>query len=1523
MKNKLLFCIALCTFILNSFYSSAQVSAYTFAGSSGTFTSIVGGSGTVVITTTSDDDNYGTFPVGFTFNYNGNDFTTFGLNANGFISLGYVPVTTNNCLSSGLNNNVISGFNNDLYGVAAGSQISYQTSGSSGSKVLTIEWTNWGFCCNGLNEFNFQIKLFETSNKIQTVYGSCPGTTTKTLQIGLRGASNADFNNRSTTTNWAATVAGGVNSATCTFSSTIKPTSGQTFEWTPPPPGPRTVGTITSVQQTGTAAPGTTGNTILRVDIPVTGALGTITLNSITVTSKNTNDNDVATGGVNVWIGTSSGPTTLVGIGATFSAGAAVVSSIASSLITGTNYIWITYDLKSTAIVNNVLDLRILVGGMSLTASGGANAPGTQPTVALNPSGNKTVGYCVPVSTSGGCGGDQLAGFTYAGITYSTGACLSAPAYLDVATVATATQGQTNSFTITNGDLNDYAAVWMDFNDNNSFDDAGELLYSGGPGTSLIGTMTIPLTAAVGTHRIRVRNNYGAVPASSCGTQTYGETKDFRISVLLATNCSGAPAASTTLSTNGNVCAGVSFTLSLGTVYTNLGISYIWQSSADNITYTDISGATSFNYTTTLSSSKYYRCKISCSFSGQSTNSTPLLVTLNPFNNCYCTPASTDCSDDKITSVVFGTISNTGSGCSVSGYGNYTNLTAASVSQGSTQSASIGVSSGGTEYVSLWIDYNHNAVFDADERTFIGSGFGTTLTTNVLIPANALTGITRMRVRLEFAFEPMDPCEAFLYGETEDYFVNITGCTNATYYADADADTYGNPLSSIVACSPPLGYVSNNTDCNDANAAIHPNATEICNTVDDDCDNAIDEGLTLFTYYLDVDADGYGVATTTTTTCQASPPSGYATNSTDCNDANSAVHPNAPETCNSIDDDCDNAIDEGLPLNTYYRDLDADTYGNLLVTTSTCSAIPPSGYVSNSTDCNDANGAVHPNATETCNSIDDDCDNAIDEGLPLNTYYLDADNDTYGKLSSSIAVCQAVAPSGYVSNSTDCNDANAAIHPNATETCNSIDDDCDNLVDEGLTQFTYYADADADTYGNINSSTTTCQASAPSGYVTNSTDCNDANSNIKPSATELCNSIDDDCDNLIDEGLTQFTYYADTDADTYGNINSSTTTCQSSAPSGYVTNSTDCNDANAAVNPNATEICNSIDDDCDNQIDEGIVSASITTPNGATSFCSGSSLTMQANTGFGFTYQWIKDGSNVSGATASSYTTSTAGTFTVKVSLGACNATSDGTTLTVNALPTATITPTGTIKTCSPDPATMFANTGVGLSYQWSDLIGTIAGATNSSYTTTVTSTYTVKVTDANTCTKVSAGKVFKNYAKATAKITVVGSLNICTTGSVTFNATVKSGYFYQWYKDDAVLAGATTSTYIATVTGVYKYLATTKDGCTKFSATKTVTGCKLGDQENNFEDSELTLFPNPSDGLFNVQLIMPDNYSGDITIEITNAIGQLVRKENSTIANGKFEESINFGTAIPAGMYLMRVITGNNIFEKRFIINR
>ncbi|MBK8505893.1 MAG: beta-propeller fold lactonase family protein [Saprospiraceae bacterium] len=204
-------------------------------------------------------------------------------------------------------------------------------------------------------------------------------------------------------------------------------------------------------------------------------------------------------------------------------------------------------------------------------------------------------------------------------------------------------------------------------------------------------------------------------------------------------------------------------------------------------------------------------------------------------------------------------------------------------------------------------------------------------------------------------------------------FWEYSPCTsNLIFYRDNDNDGYGDLNNTIIACNPPLGYVIDNSDCNDANDEIHPGAQEVCNLIDDNCDGQIDEGVQTV-FYQDADGDGYGNLLTTLLACTV--PVGYVENSMDCNDTIPSIFPGATEICNGLDDNCDGSVDEGVQ-NTFYLDSDGDGYGSKADSTLACAA--PVGYVGNSSDCNDTNNGIHPGATEICNDLDDNCDGSVD-----------------------------------------------------------------------------------------------------------------------------------------------------------------------------------------------------------------------------------------------------------------------------------------------------------------------------------------------------------------------------------------------------------------------------------------------------------------------------------------------------------------------------------------------------------------
>lgn len=266
------------------------------------------------------------------------------------------------------------------------------------------------------------------------------------------------------------------------------------------------------------------------------------------------------------------------------------------------------------------------------------------------------------------------------------------------------------------------------------------------------------------------------------------------------TVCSGTPVPGNTIASVTEACPGNPFTLNPENPTCGSGVTYQWQSSPDNTTYTDIPGANNYSLITTLTASTWYQLVATCTASASSGTSTPVQVTLAPASSCYCIPDVSDCSDgDIITNVTLNTLNNT-SDCSPTGFTNYSGdagVAVPDIVQGVNNP--ISVTAGGglfDETVAVWIDYDHSGTFDANEFTFVGGTTGGTLTQNIAVPATAPLGNARMRVRVNF-FDPLgagDACTASTlgFGETEDYVVNIIPCVQGVFDVQ--------PVNTTVVC---------------------------------------------------------------------------------------------------------------------------------------------------------------------------------------------------------------------------------------------------------------------------------------------------------------------------------------------------------------------------------------------------------------------------------------------------------------------------------------------------------------------------------------------------------------------------------------------------------------------------------------------------------------------------------------------------------------------------------------------------
>ncbi len=234
----------------------------------------------------------------------------------------------------------------------------------------------------------------------------------------------------------------------------------------------------------------------------------------------------------------------------------------------------------------------------------------------------------------------------------------------------------------------------------------------------------------------------------------------------------------------------------------------------------------------------------------------------------------------------------------------------------------------------------------------------------------------------------------------------------------------------------------------------------------DDGDPSVGAAATLF---VDADLDGYGGAAELT---ECAPEAGVSALSGDCDDDDATTFPGAAEACDYEDNDCDGVVDNGVEPPTWYFDGDSDGYGTGATTDASC--VAPAGYVAESGDCNDADDSLNPETR----------------------WYPDNDGDGYGDTNAPTLSCDA--PPDLLRDGTDCDDADPAVNPAGQEVCDdsNTDEDCDGVADNDDPTalpdafHTFYADSDADGYGDASTVTYACDA--PSGYVSDGRDCDDS-----------------------------------------------------------------------------------------------------------------------------------------------------------------------------------------------------------------------------------------------------------------------------------------------------------------------------------------------------------------------------------------------------------------------------------------------
>ena len=256
---------------------------------------------------------------------------------------------------------------------------------------------------------------------------------------------------------------------------------------------------------------------------------------------------------------------------------------------------------------------------------------------------------------------------------------------------------------------------------------------------------------------------------------------------------------------------------------------------------------------------------------------------------------------------------------------------------------------------------------------------------------------------------------------------------------DFDGDDYG------------TGSLCLGPDCDDSSGTVNPDADELCNLKDDDCDGTVDEDAAVV-FYADDDEDGFG-AGEGAVYCLGSEPEGVVDNDEDCDDGNEERYPGAAELCDEIDNDCDEAVDESDV--TWYRDEDEDGYGVESETYIGCDP-PGDDWATEAGDCSPLVDFIYPTAPELCDTADNNCNEAVDEGFDFET-----DEDNCGgcgiacgdgqrcESRTCVNFCADIDEDGFFGEGTcaraneDCNDLNEDINPGEVDVCgDSIDQDC-------------------------------------------------------------------------------------------------------------------------------------------------------------------------------------------------------------------------------------------------------------------------------------------------------------------------------------------------------------------------------------------------------------------------------------------------------------------------------------------------
>ncbi|RXR20774.1 T9SS type A sorting domain-containing protein [Flavobacterium amnicola] len=413
-----------------------------------------------------------------------------------------------------------------------------------------------------------------------------------------------------------------------------------------------------------------------------------------------------------------------------------------------------------------------------------------------------TISYC---ASQGGSVADELIGRVQIGTINN--ASTGGTGYTDFTAISTnLTKGASTTITITptwtGSAYPEGYAVFIDYNQNGVFTDAGETVWTKAAATTTpaTGSFTVAASALTGATRMRVSMKYNGIP-TACEAFSYGQVEDYTVNLVAGSADTTAPTAPTSLTASGTTSSS-----------TNLS----WTASTDNVGVTgydvyqgatlkgSVTGTTYAVTGLTAATAYTFSVKAKDAAGNVSASSNTVNVTTLSTAITYCASTSSSTADEKIGRVQIGTINNPSTG--TAGYENFTAISTNAV-RGAAQTITITPAWTSTVYsegYAVFIDYNQNGVFtDAGETVLTkATSTVTPATGSFTIPATATLGATRMRVSMKYNGVPTS-CETLSYGQVEDYTINITSTAKETVRETEASEVveiklYPNPVSSIL-----------------------------------------------------------------------------------------------------------------------------------------------------------------------------------------------------------------------------------------------------------------------------------------------------------------------------------------------------------------------------------------------------------------------------------------------------------------------------------------------------------------------------------------------------------------------------------------------------------------------------------------------------------------------------------------------------------------------------------------------------